>query len=80
VPEEYSAMIGAWCGGAGRCGVVSVHCHDDLGLAVANSWRRCAGAADRITVNGIGERAGGVMEEVWRSTRVATSCRLRRAS
>ncbi len=46
---------------------VSVHCHDDLGLAVANSLeaiRRGAGQVE-CTVNGIGERAGNAaLEEV----------------
>ncbi|RLG15695.1 MAG: 2-isopropylmalate synthase [Candidatus Nanohalarchaeota archaeon] len=47
--------------------VISVHCHNDLGLAVANSLeavRRGAGQVE-CTVNGIGERAGNAaLEEV----------------
>jgi 2-isopropylmalate synthase len=44
-----------------------VHCHDDLGLAVANSLAGLAGGARQIecTINGLGERAGNAaLEEV----------------
>lgn len=47
--------------------VISVHCHNDLGLAVANSLSAVHAGARQIecTVNGIGERAGNTaMEEV----------------
>jgi len=47
--------------------VISVHCHNDLGLAVANSLAAVEAGARQIecTVNGIGERAGNTaMEEV----------------
>ncbi|MFD2181477.1 2-isopropylmalate synthase [Rhodoplanes azumiensis] len=47
--------------------VFSVHCHDDLGLAVANSLAGVRGGARQIecTINGIGERAGNTaLEEV----------------
>ncbi len=47
--------------------VVSVHCHDDLGLAVANSLAGVMNGARQVecTVNGIGERAGNTsLEEV----------------
>jgi 2-isopropylmalate synthase len=47
--------------------VLSAHCHDDLGLAVANSLAAIAAGARQVecTVNGIGERAGNAaMEEV----------------
>lgn len=47
--------------------VISVHCHNDLGLAVANSLSAVLGGARQIesTINGIGERAGNAaMEEV----------------
>lgn len=46
---------------------ISVHCHDDLGLAVANSLAAVRAGADQVecTVNGIGERAGNTsLEEV----------------
>ena len=47
--------------------IISVHCHNDLGLAVANSLAAiCAGARQvECTVNGLGERAGNAaMEEI----------------
>jgi 2-isopropylmalate synthase len=47
--------------------VISVHCHNDLGLAVANSLAAVAAGAGQVecTVNGIGERAGNAsLEEV----------------
>ena len=47
--------------------VISVHCHDDLGLAVANSLAAMQNGAGQIecTINGIGERAGNCsLEEV----------------
>jgi 2-isopropylmalate synthase len=47
--------------------VLSVHCHDDLGMAVANSLAAVAGGARQVecTINGIGERAGNCsLEEV----------------
>ncbi len=45
----------------------SVHCHDDLGLSVANSLAAIRAGARQVecTINGIGERAGNTaMEEV----------------
>jgi 2-isopropylmalate synthase len=53
--------------------VLSVHCHNDLGLAVANSIAAAAAGADQIecTINGIGERAGNAsLEEVVMGIRV----------
>ena len=47
--------------------VISVHCHDDLGLAVANSLEAIRAGAGQVecTINGIGERAGNAaLEEV----------------
>ncbi len=52
--------------GIGRA-VLSVHCHDDLGLAVANSLAGIRAGARQVecTVNGIGERAGNAsLEEI----------------
>ncbi|MFA6815222.1 MAG: 2-isopropylmalate synthase [Lentisphaeria bacterium] len=46
---------------------VSVHCHDDLGLGVANSLAAVVGGAGQVecTINGLGERAGNAaMEEI----------------
>lgn len=50
-----------------RKAVISVHCHNDLGLAVANSLAAVKNGARQVecTINGIGERAGNAaMEEV----------------
>ena len=47
--------------------VISVHCHNDLGLAVANSMAAIHAGAGQVecTINGIGERAGNAsMEEI----------------
>jgi 2-isopropylmalate synthase len=47
--------------------IFSVHCHNDLGLAVANSLAAIGGGARQVecTVNGLGERAGNAaMEEI----------------
>src|SRR5882672_4029783 len=67
LPDEYGALIGRIARAIGPDGVVSVHCHDDLGLAVANSLAAVQNGARQIecTVNGIGERAGNCsLEEV----------------
>jgi 2-isopropylmalate synthase len=53
--------------------IFSVHCHDDLGMAVANSLAGVDGGARQIecTINGIGERAGNAsLEEVVMAMRV----------
>jgi 2-isopropylmalate synthase len=52
---------------------ISVHCHNDLGLAVANSLAAIEAGARQVecTVNGIGERAGNAaMEEIIMALRV----------
>ncbi len=53
--------------------VFSVHCHDDLGLAVANSLAALRAGARQVecTINGIGERAGNAsLEEIVMALRV----------
>jgi len=68
-PDEYGAMIAgirSAVPGANRV-VISTHCHDDLGMAVANSLAGVRAGARQVecTVNGIGERAGNAaLEEV----------------
>ena len=69
VPAEISKMFGTLLvrvpGLADQ--VLSAHCHDDLGLAVANSLAAIAAGARQVecTVNGIGERAGNAaLEEI----------------
>src|SRR5580704_7729045 len=67
VPEEYGALIGRMVQALGDSAIVSVHCHDDLGLAVANSIAAVQAGARQIecTINGIGERAGNAaLEEI----------------
>ncbi|MGD0412046.1 MAG: 2-isopropylmalate synthase [Verrucomicrobiota bacterium] len=71
VPEQYGAMIRHLCQAVPEfrsgAAMVSVHCHNDLGLAVANSLAAVAQGARQVecTVNGIGERAGNAaLEEV----------------
>jgi 2-isopropylmalate synthase len=69
MPDQFGALIkGIFheVPGADRV-VVSVHCHDDLGLAVANSLAAVHNGARQIEccINGIGERAGNAaLEEV----------------
>jgi len=67
IPEEYGALIGAVTKAIGDKAIVSVHCHNDLGLAVANSLAAVQNGARQVecTVNGIGERAGNCsLEEI----------------
>ena len=67
VPSEYTALIAELRqrvrGAKNVC--FSVHCHDDLGLAVANSLAALDGGARQIecAINGIGERAGNAALE-----------------
>lgn len=71
VPEQYGALIGRLYEEvpefqSGRA-IISVHCHNDLGLAVANSLAAVRAGARQVecTVNGIGERAGNAaLEEI----------------
>jgi 2-isopropylmalate synthase len=69
VPEEYGAMfrqVREYLGDPDGI-TLSAHCHDDLGLAVANSLAAIRAGVRQIecTVNGIGERAGNAsLEEV----------------
>jgi 2-isopropylmalate synthase len=68
-PDEYVAFLGRLYELVPRLRdvVLSVHCHDDLGLAVANSLAGVQAGARQVecAVNGIGERAGNAsLEEV----------------
>src|SRR6266404_3574067 len=67
LPQEYSALIKRIrdeVRGIEKA-IISVHCHDDLGLAVANSLAGVEAGARQVecTVNGIGERAGNAALE-----------------
>ena len=69
IPEEYGALIAFLFQNVKNISraVVSVHCHNDLGLAVANSLSALKNGARQVecTINGIGERAGNTaMEEI----------------
>jgi len=74
-PEEYGAMfrmIGERVPGADGV-ILSTHCHNDLGLAVANTLAAIRGGARQVecTINGIGERAGNAaLEEIAAALRV----------
>ncbi len=68
-PEEYGALIKYLIANVPGADTViwSTHCHDDLGMAVANSLAGVLNGATQIecTINGIGERAGNAsLEEV----------------
>jgi len=68
-PNEYAALVRAVRAGTPNIGAaaLSVHCHDDLGLAVANSLAAIEAGADQVecTLNGLGERAGNAaLEEI----------------
>jgi len=72
MPDEFGKMIKAIKERIGGRAVISVHCHNDLGLAVANSLSAIINGAGQVecTINGIGERAGNCsMEEVVMSLR-----------
>ena len=72
-PDEHAELIGRMVRAIGDQAIVSVHCHDDLGLAVANSLAAVQAGARQVecTINGIGERAGNCsLEEVVMAIRV----------
>jgi 2-isopropylmalate synthase len=67
LPNEMGAMIKELCEFVKGRAIISVHCHNDLGLAVANSLSSVENGARQIecTINGLGERAGNAaLEEV----------------
>ena len=69
VPSEFGALIEMLFNRVPNIdqAVISVHCHNDLGLAVANSLTAVNAGARQIecTINGLGERAGNAaMEEI----------------
>ena len=68
-PEQYAALIAGLIAEAPNIGdaVISVHCHNDLGMAVANSLAAVHAGAGQVecTINGLGERAGNAaLEEI----------------
>jgi len=69
VPDEFGGLIEGIFKEVPNIGraVVSIHCHNDLGLAVANSLESIKRGARQVecTINGIGERAGNAsLEEI----------------
>lgn len=69
IPSEYGKLIKTIYDKVSNIGqaIISVHCHDDLGMAVANSLAGVRNGARQVecTINGVGERAGNAaMEEV----------------
>ena len=66
-PEEIRALFSEIRAALPAHVILSSHCHDDLGMAVANSIAAAEGGARQIecTINGIGERAGNAsLEEI----------------
>ncbi|MGC2063644.1 MAG: 2-isopropylmalate synthase [Thermodesulfovibrionales bacterium] len=66
-PTEFGCLIKTIRERIGDSAVISVHCHNDLGMSVANSLAAIQNGAGQVecTINGIGERAGNCsMEEV----------------
>ena len=69
IPGEFGGLIEGICRNVPNINqaIISVHCHNDLGLAVANSLESLRRGARQVecTINGIGERAGNAsLEEV----------------
>ncbi|WP_211365827.1 2-isopropylmalate synthase [Litorivicinus lipolyticus] len=75
LPHEFGALVGdvmARTANSDRA-IFSVHCHNDLGLAVANSLAAVQQGARQVecTINGLGERAGNAsLEEIVMAMRV----------
>jgi len=67
IPAEFGALVGRVVERVGRDATISVHCHNDLGLATANTLAAVQAGARQVevTINGLGERAGNAsLEEV----------------
>jgi 2-isopropylmalate synthase len=67
IPSEFGKLVGRVVQLVGDQATVSVHCHNDLGLATANTLAAVQAGARQVevTINGLGERAGNAsLEEV----------------
>ena len=67
IPAEFGALVGRVKDRIGDNAVISVHCHNDLGLATANTLAAVQAGARQVevTINGLGERSGNAsLEEV----------------
>lgn len=77
VPDDYGKLIRYVIENVKGDYVVSTHCHDDLGLAVANSLAGVANGARQVecAINGLGERAGNAaLEEVVMAIKTRPEC------
>ena len=75
MPDEFGELIAGVWGKVKNAdkAIISVHCHDDLGMAVANSLTAIKAGARQVEgcINGIGERAGNAsLEEIIMALRV----------
>ncbi len=67
IPVEFGSLVERVVALVGRDATISVHCHNDLGLATANTLAAVQAGARQVevTINGLGERAGNAsLEEV----------------
>jgi len=67
IPSEFGALVKRIVDLVGSAATVSIHCHNDLGLATANTLAALQAGARQleVTINGLGERAGNAsLEEV----------------
>jgi 2-isopropylmalate synthase len=67
IPAEFASLVGRVVDLVGSDATVSIHCHNDLGLATANTLAAVQAGARQVevTINGLGERAGNAsLEEV----------------
>ena len=67
IPVEFAALVARVVDRVGQDATISVHCHNDLGLATANTLAAVQAGARQVevTINGLGERAGNAsLEEV----------------
>ena len=79
MPDQFGSMIGNLMQRIPNAdkAIFSVHCHNDLGLAVANSLSAVINGARQVecTINGLGERAGNAsLEEVVMAVRTRKDC------
>ena len=67
IPAEFGVLVGRVVALVGDAATISVHCHNDLGLATANTLAAVQAGARQVevTINGLGERAGNAsLEEI----------------
>ena len=67
IPAEFGGLVGRVVDLVGGQATISIHCHNDLGLATANTLAAVQAGARQVevTINGLGERAGNAsLEEV----------------